>query len=38
MISCEVTLTIQGPLLTRATAIAGFGIDSPVARDCTMSP
>ena len=38
MISCKVTLTIQGPLLTRATAIAGFGIDSPVARDRNNVP
>lgn len=33
MIACRVRLTVQGPILTRSTAIGAYGVDAPVARD-----
>ena len=29
----NITITVKGPVLTRATAAGAFGIDSPIARD-----
>lgn len=34
----RLTLTVQGPVLTRATAIGGYGIDAPVARAADGAP
>ncbi|TVR81417.1 MAG: hypothetical protein EA405_08730 [Rhodospirillales bacterium] len=34
----RLTLTVQGPVLTRSTAIGGYGVDAPVARAADGTP
>ncbi|MFZ1415821.1 MAG: hypothetical protein WAS73_14770 [Defluviicoccus sp.] len=34
----ELTLTVQGPVLTRSTAIGTYGVDAPVARAADGAP
>jgi len=34
----RVALTVRGPLLTRSTAIGGYGLDAPLARDLDHRP
>ncbi|MBK8906685.1 MAG: hypothetical protein IPM60_01880 [Rhodospirillales bacterium] len=38
MIAYRVRLTVQGPILTRSTAIGAYGVDAPVARDTDGRP